>query len=75
MNSEIVYKLKVAFGTVLIITGFVMMIVTKAIIRMNPDKDVQKFRIINKIGSIMIKVSAIVFIWAAFGLVTSNPNV
>lgn len=75
MSAELSYKLKTTIALTMIMVGFIMMIIAKVAIRMNPDKDVHKFRIISKLGNILIKLSVLVIMWAVVGLFSSNPDV
>lgn len=63
---DAIYYIGVSAGTVFIIFGLLIMVVTKFIMKIAPDKNQKLFKRINTIGYILINVSLILILASAF---------
>ncbi len=68
MSVDTIYRMKITVAMVMFFAGFAMMIITKAMLKMNISKDKQLFRRIFKFGKILIKLSLLLIMWAVISL-------
>lgn len=73
--TGVIYYLKITIGIALIVSGFIMMIVTKFLLRLDQDKNRTLLLRINKLGHLFIVLALGLILWAVFGLFMSDPNV
>lgn len=73
--TGVIYYLKITIRIALIVSGFIMMIVTKFLLRLDQDKNRTLLLGINKLGHLFIVLALGLILWAVFELFMSDPNV